>query len=296
MNSSQIALNFGFLPYRRTFKEGRAPHLSIRFKDLDFHIDSTPGQGFNLITHAHLDHYGQTNLRNRNAIASKETVKILETITGKIFSGMIFEIGETVRISDLRIKTFPTYHIYGSAAFYFPEIELLVTGDVKSWKKLPKCRVLLTEATYSYPSDVFEDEVDLLLEKAEKGHCFGAYPIGKAQRVAKIFNEEGIEFCAEEKIAKLCKALNIETGKSGAKIVSPSKIENGYILTAQKFYKLPRIVISDHLDFRGIIEMIEHCEPEHVIFYHGKVSKALIEKVEKMGITVSKITDIDVYL
>ncbi|MEM3928438.1 MAG: MBL fold metallo-hydrolase, partial [Archaeoglobaceae archaeon] len=230
MNSSQIAINFGFLPYRRTCGERKKPHFSIRFNDFDFHIDSSPGNGFNLITHAHSDHYGQTNLGNPNAIASNETAKILETVSEKKFSGIRFEVGETIKIADLKIKTFPTFHIHGSSAFYFPDLELLITGDVKSWKKLPKCRVLVTEATYSHPSNVFEDEIELLLEKAEEGNSLGAYPIGKAQRVAKILSNEGIEFCTEEKIAKICRALDIEIGEEGAKIVSPSRVENGYIL------------------------------------------------------------------
>ncbi|MFN3383561.1 MAG: MBL fold metallo-hydrolase RNA specificity domain-containing protein [Archaeoglobaceae archaeon] len=296
MNSSQIALKFGFLPYKRVLGERKKPHFSIRVEDVDFHIDSTPGAGFNLITHAHSDHYGQKNLENSSAIASDETAKILEVVSEKSFSGIRFKIGETIKLGDFKIKTFPTFHIYGASAFYFPNLDLLITGDVKSWKKLPKCKVLITEATYSHPSNVFEDEIELLLEKAMEGHCLGAYPIGKAQRVAKILNHEGIEFCADEKIANICKALGIEVGNGGAKITSPSKLKKGYILTAQKYYKLPRITISDHLDYRGLLEMIEHCKPEHVIFYHGKVSKAMIEKLKEMDITASTIDDIDVFL
>ncbi|MEM0088772.1 MAG: MBL fold metallo-hydrolase [Archaeoglobaceae archaeon] len=295
MNSSQIALNFGFLPYRRTCGNKCKPHFSIRFSDLDFHIDSSPGNGFNLITHAHSDHYGQKNLENPNAIASDETARILETVTEKRFSGIRFKVGETIKIADLKIKTFPTFHIHGSSAFYFPKLKLLITGDVKSWKKLPKCKVLITEATYSHPSNVFEEEIELLLEKAEEGNNLGAYPIGKAQRVAKILSNEGIEFCAEEKIANICRALDIEIGEEGAKLLSPSKLKNGYILTAQKYYRLPRIVISDHLDYRGLLKMIEHCKPEHVIFYHGRVSKAMIEKLREMDITASTLDEIDVH-
>ncbi len=296
MNSSQIALNFGFLPYREVFGERKKPHFSIRVDNLDFHIDSTPGTGFNLITHAHSDHYGQRNVENPRAIASDETAKILEVVSEKSFLGVRFKIGETIKVGDLKIKTFPTFHIYGASAFYFPKLDLLITGDVKSWKKLPKCKVLITEATYSHPSNVFEDEIELLLEKAEEGHCLGAYPIGKAQRVARILSNDGIEFCVDEKIAKICRALGIEVGSGGAKITSPSKLKKGYILTAQKYYKLPRIVISDHLDYRGLLEMIEHCKPEHVIFYHGKASKTLIEKLKERGITVSTLEDIDVFL
>lgn len=296
MNSSQIAFEFGFLPYRRICKGRKKPHFSIRIDGTDFHIDSSPGEGFNLITHAHSDHHGHRNLENPNAVASDETARILEIVGEKKFAGIKFKIGKTIKIADFRIKTYPTFHIHGSSAFYFPDLDLLITGDVKSWRMLPRCRVLVTEATYSHPTDVFEDEIEILLEKAEEGHCLGAYPIGKAQRVAKILNDEGIEFCAEERISRLCKALGIETGESGAELLPPSKVEEGYILTAQKHYRLPRIVISDHLDYRGLLKMIEHCKPELVIFYHGKVSRIMVEKMREMDISVSTLEDVDVFL
>jgi putative mRNA 3-end processing factor len=53
-------------------------------------------------------------------------------------------------------------------------------------------------------------------------------------------------------------------------------------------------VISDHLDFRGLLEMIDHCSPEHVIFYHGKPSKELIEVVGEDVSDVSVLSDLDI--
>ncbi|MEM0330279.1 MAG: MBL fold metallo-hydrolase RNA specificity domain-containing protein, partial [Archaeoglobaceae archaeon] len=72
--------------------------------------------------------------------------------------------------------------------------------------------------------------------------------------------------------------------------------KDGYILTAQRYYRHPRIVISDHMDYRGIIAMVEHCKAEHVIFYHGKPSIKLKEELAEMGITCSTLKDIDVTL
>jgi len=59
VNSLQIAMKYGFLPYRRQSRCFFKPHFSIRVEDFDIHIDSSPGKGFNPITHAHSDHYEQ---------------------------------------------------------------------------------------------------------------------------------------------------------------------------------------------------------------------------------------------
>lgn len=292
MNSIEIAENYGFLVYRKK----SYPHLSLRFNGIDFHIDTKPAEGFNLVTHAHSDHYGQRNVGNPNAVASVETAKILEAITGKRFSGIVFEVGESLELNGVKVETFPTKHIHGATAFYLRKADVLITGDVKDWKKLPKCRVLITEATYGHPSFIFEDEVEKLLCTAKKGANLGAYPIGKAQRVAELLSREGCEFTAEEKISRICSALGIEVGNSGARIVSPKNLSEGYILTAQRYYRFPRIVISDHTDYRGLIAMVEHCKAEHVIFYHGKPSERLKKDLEERGVSSSTLRDVDITL
>ena len=249
MNSLEIAENYGFLLYRKS----SYPHVSLRFKGVDFHVDTKPGEGgFNLITHAHSDHYGVRNLQNPNAVASLETAKILEAVTGKSFAGRTFRVGEILDLGGLKIETFPTKHIHGASAFYIRGADVLITGDVKDWRRLPKCRVLITEATYGHPSFVFEDEIEKLIRAAKGRVTLGAYPIGKAQRVAEILSKEGLDFTAEDRIRKICSALGIEVGNSGARIVSPRHLDNGYILTAQRYYRIPRIVISDHVDYRGV--------------------------------------------
>jgi len=284
--------------YRRRYGKGCKPHFSLCIEGLHYHIDTSPADhGINLITHAHSDHYGQRNMENSRAVASRESAAILEACTGKKFSGAVFKVGSRIRIGDMRIKTYPTFHMHGSAAFYFRDSDILITGDVKDYSKLPKCKILVTEATYGHPSQVFEEEVDRLLKVAssERG-VFGAYPIGKAQRVAEILSKEGFGFSAEDRIAKICSAVGFEPS-DGPFIASPRNLHlygGGYILTAQKFYRWPRITLSDHLDYRGILEMIDHCEPEEVVFYHGKPSKRLLEYLRNEGIVCRTLNDLQV--
>ncbi len=266
----------------------------MRIGEIDFHVDSYPGKGYNLITHAHSDHFGLRNVLNFKAVASEETAKILSIISGKRFRGCTFKVGEKLKLGEVEIKTFDTHHIIGSSAFYFPEKDVLITGDVKNYEELPKCRLLITEATYANKNYVFDDEIDVLLEKAEEGAVFGAYPVGKAQRVAKILLENGIGFEAGGLIARISKEFGL-IPEGGTKIVSTKEVknfENGYYLSAQRFYR-KRITISDHADYRRLLEMIDHCEPEHILFYHGEPSRSFKEELRNMGYSYSTLRDLD---
>lgn len=298
MDTLYILENFGFLPFRRIENGKTRVHLSLRF-DVDFHIDSSPSNsGYNLITHAHTDHYGHCNMKNRNAIASEETATILEAATSGEFFGRCFDLGETLKFDELRVKTYPTEHIPGSSAFLIDSnSKVLVTGDVKDYSDLPECDVLVTEATYGKPEDIFSEEIDRVIDEANKS-VYGVYPIGKAQRVARILNEAGYKVSAEERIRLICHSLGIDCHSDGdVKLVSPKSLQRSegkkFILTAQRFYWYPRIVVSDHLDYSGIIGMIEHCDPEHVIFYHGKPSNKLCEEIESMGIGVTLLKNLE---
>lgn len=286
-----------FKIYRRRYGRGFRPHLSLLIDDIPFHIDSSPGEGYNLITHAHSDHHGQRNVSNGGAVASIETARILEVVTKERFEGRMFEVGDKLHLSGVKVETYPTYHIHGSAAFHFVDHDILVTGDVKDYRDLPECSFLITEATYGHPKHVFEEEIDRLVKAASAGAALGAYPIGKAQRVAEILLENGVDFTAERKIAEICRALGIEHGHSGSRIVSPRRVYEygGYILTAQNFYRCPRITLSDHLDYRGIVEMVHHCNPEIVIFYHGRPSKHLLDELERDGFRCLTLKDFEKY-
>jgi len=308
MNSLYFLENFGFLPFRRKGNRSVKPHLTLRFNSdviVDFHVDSYKGvpnvpnddyRFYNLITHAHSDHYGQNNLSNENALASLETAKILSAIAGKRFSGRTFRLGDKFEIEGLKIKTYNTKHIFGSTAFLIEsDYKILITGDVKDFSSLPKCDVLITEATYGSPDFVFEDEIEKLIDNAENS-TFGVYPVGKAQRTAKILTENGYDVNASQRISRLCKLFGIDVSEDAdVNLVSPRRLSEcqgkRYILTAQRFYRWPRIVISDHLDFLGILDMIDHCNPEHVIFYHGKPTEALLSLLDR---DYSLLRDLDV--
>ncbi len=295
MSVIDIAEAFNALIFRRRYGSGFKPHFSIRIEGVDFHIDSSPGKGYNLITHAHSDHFGQSNMKNFKAIASQETSAILSAVSGESFRGIAHKLNDRIDAGGVRIRSYPTFHIFGSTAYHFNSHGILITGDVKDFSKLPACEFLVTEATYGSPSHIFEDDLERVLVEAKAGNELGVYPVGKAQRIAKFLAENGVGFKTTEKIRRICNALEIEFDHGEAELLPPKMVRNGYVLSAQKFYKR-RITVSDHLDYRGLIEMIEHCNPDYVLFYHGKPSRKLVDEIRKSGRKAFTLSEIDLYL
>ncbi|AKG90783.1 Beta-lactamase superfamily domain [Geoglobus ahangari] len=295
MSILDIAESFGTLIFRRKYGRGFRPHFSIRVNGVDFHIDSSPGKGYNIITHAHSDHFGQRNMKNHKAIASTETAKILEAVSGERFRGSVHEVGERLKLGGVSVATYPTHHMHGSTAYHFRDSGILITGDVKDFSDLPECEFLIAEATYGHPNYVFDDEIDRVIEVAENGYELGVYPIGKAQRIATLLSQHEIGFRTVDKIERICRALGIDYQDGDAMLLPPKSVTNGYVLSAQNFYR-NRITVSDHVDYRGIIGLVEHCNPDYVLFYHGNPTKRLVSEIERSGRKVLTLSDIDVWL
>ncbi|MCL2550110.1 MAG: hypothetical protein FWE78_04180 [Methanimicrococcus sp.] len=74
-----------------------------------------------------------------------------------------------------------------------------MTGDVKDARSLPKCDILLTEASYGDPADsncYFKDDIDglrhvVLSHIGERRIAFGAYEFGKSQKAVSILRDMG---------------------------------------------------------------------------------------------------------
>ncbi|MDL2261258.1 hypothetical protein LJC08_03395 [Methanimicrococcus sp. OttesenSCG-928-J09] len=213
MYSKELA-ELGFVVFRRQNDNGgMKPHLFIRFKSKDgrlltFAVDTTrlpanqnPPDAY-LITHAHSDHYGKSAMLSDKSWCSEETARALEIRYEKTYQGQTFKTGEIVDICGVPVQTFDVFHTPGSSAFYW-ENELgnsiMVTGDVKDASLLPKCDVLLTEASYGDPDDLscyFKDDISalhhaVLSNVGKRRIAFGAYEFGKSQKAVSIIREMG---------------------------------------------------------------------------------------------------------
>jgi putative mRNA 3-end processing factor len=292
----------GLLPVRHRTSGGNfKPHLSLTFRSggelRTFGIDTTRNgrkgdeQHF-LITHAHTDHHGKSAMLSGRALASDKTAITLEMRHDQYFKGTTFKVGDTLEVDGVKVQTFDTHHSIGSTAFYWENdlgVRVLVTGDVKDFRGLPKCDVLVTEATYGDPYDpgcIFRDDYDAF--EAALGHRrvgFGAYAFGKAQRAVSMIRGLGCDdpIAMDRSSLMLTRLLlGDEAGEltalNGAEarlsITSPWTLNHlpcgtkKYVLTGQRHYEHPTICISDHLDFAGLRDMVYAIGPELTLVYH----------------------------
>ena len=313
MYSKELA-ELGFVIFRRQNDTGGLkPHLFIRFKSkegrlLTFAIDTTrvpasqnPPDAY-LITHAHSDHYGKSAMLSDSSWCSEETARALEIRYEKAYKGSTFKNGETFTVCGAEIQTFDVYHTPGSSAFYW-ENELgnsiLITGDVKDARNLPKCDVLLTEASYGDPSDLscyFQDDVHglhhaVLSHIGERKVVFGAYEFGKSQKAVSILRGMGYNgsIAMNGKTLSLTESFVQNAGdlaeidasrnfSCNIGIVPISELSffssdvRKYVLTCRPDYPFENIRLSDHLDVDGLTQMVKDICPKITVIYHPNKS------------------------
>ena len=305
------------------------PHLALRFKDRDgklrmFSVDTTrsPKKCIQpdayLITHAHSDHHGKSAMLSERALCSEKTALALELRHERKYMGRTFRLGESFDLGGVRVRTFPTGHTVGAAAFFWENevgTKILVTGDVKDASALPSCDVLITEANYGDPSDPschFEDDPESLKRALFEngfennfengGVAFGAYDFGKAQRTVELLR--GFGYDGAIRMASKGRALTghmleeagslagLEEDGSGVFVVPPwdlgklpSNIKK-YVLTCRTDYPYPNIRISDHLDAGGLEAMVRKIDPEVAVIYHpgGPRPGRFSEHLNSLGI------------
>ncbi|HTY91696.1 MAG TPA: hypothetical protein VMC84_11015 [Methanocella sp.] len=300
--------DMGFTAIRRRTSGGKCkPHFSLSFKaggnDITFGIDTTrlsrSDDQYFLITHAHTDHYGKSAMLSKRSIASDKTAMALELRHDLRFEGMRFSVGEALDVEGVEVKTYHTYHSIGSTAFYWENevgVRALVTGDIKDHKDLPKCDLLVMEATYGNPGDlscIFKDDYDAFEAALGERHVgFGAYSFGKAQRAVSLIREMGDERPIEMDRSALMLTRHLlgdeagEIGRlgefdGGLCITSPWSLDRlpygmkKYVLTGQHYYDHPCICISDHTDFNGLRELVEQVDPKFVIVYHPEMGNSV---------------------
>ena len=327
MDRSKSLVDMGFLPMRyRTSGGNYKPHFSISFlsggERRTFGIDTTRNgrkdDQYFLITHAHSDHNGKSAMLSERSIASDKTVVTLQLRHDQYFKGTTFKVGETIDVDGVKVKTYDPGHSIGSTAFLWENdqgVKILVTGDVKDFSRLPKCDVLVTEATYGSPSDpgcVFSDDVDAFAAAlSHKRVGFGAYAFGKTQRAVSMIRELGYDTPIEMDKSALRITRHLlgddagelaELGELDGRLCITSPWHLGrlpmgmkkFVLTGQKHYEHPTICISDHLDFGGLREMVYAVDPELTLVYHpeegnSSLFSAFLNENGKQSITLAEL-------
>ncbi|MCJ7443685.1 MAG: MBL fold metallo-hydrolase [Methanotrichaceae archaeon] len=305
---------------RRINGRGRStPHLSLGFDSHLFSIDTSRSPNASLqpdaylITHAHSDHHGKSAMLSPFAIASAETARALEIRYGRKYKGQTFDVGDNIQIKNVKVQTFPTGHTIGSSAFYWETelgVRVLITGDVKDYCALPRCDLLVMEANYGDPWDpscCFEDDLASFFEATESGASFGAYVFGKAQRAVGLIRAMGYKGIIGMDTQSLALTRELmqnsaplaEVGDANTNVVSPWNLgripgSNKFVLTGREDMPYPAIKLSDHLDFRGLMRMVEHTSPHEILIYHpeGKRASLLANYLRQCGMEANSLSEI----
>ena len=328
---SKKLIDLGVLALRQRNSRGTfKPHVSLRFRGNEgdlrtFSIDTTRTPGKHpqpdayLITHAHSDHHGKSAMLSPRAVCTEKTAAALEIRHDKKYSGSMCRLGDEIDIEGVKVKTCPTEHTVGAAAFYWENdvgTRILVTGDVKDASKLPPCDVLITEANYGDPEDPschFADDLDSMkCALFENGPvAFGAYEFGKTQRAVELIR--GFGYDGAIRMGARTRALTRSMledagelaeldseGEDGVFVVTPWDLNKlpwnvkKYVLSCRADYPYPIIKISDHLDACGLEDMVKKLNPEVTLVYHpgGNRPSKFSKHLNSIGIDSMSIDQI----
>jgi len=275
----------------------------------DFFIDPLHPVSHAVVSHAHADHAtpGHHKIYCTAPTAAfmhhrypKQPVQSYVTPGYHQF----FELG------SVRIRLIPAGHILGSAQILmeYLGVRYLYTGDYKTQAddtceplEAVRADVLITESTFADPEVTHPDPVSEIVKLNGAAHSIllGAYTLGKAQRLTALINNH----CPELRVLvhhtilpvhRLYSSLGadlryepynrkeMKAASRGAVYLVPPMTFNSYYratgvlrVFASGWKHLQHrndmeLYISDHVDWRDILEYIRLVEPREIWTMHGE--------------------------
>jgi putative mRNA 3-end processing factor len=265
-----------------------------------------------LISHAHGDHAIPNSGTVYTSAATKLIMnRRYKNSVRSAFREVNFR--ETFYLNDVAITFLPAGHMLGSAMILleYQNKRYLYTGDFKlqadescEAHEFVPADFLITESTfanpeYSHPDPV--EEIRKLNEVKGQNIILGAYAVGKAQRITQLVSR----YCSGKKILvhneiikfhEVYESCGIDLGKWERYTRQQFKKEENciYILPPNWFHRYSGtesykvfatgwkqahikcdsvLNISDHADWKDLLEMIEKTNPEIVFTLHGDGSR-----------------------
>ena len=279
--------------------------VQISFNNIKIFLDPIVSVKFSIVSHAHADHCPY--LLIDKPIATEQTEKLIK-VKDKNFSAINLEYNKKLKLDEVTIEFIDAKHILGSSMILIEnEKSILYTGDFRNTDFDEEVDILIIESTYGKPEFIFpdiEEEIEKMIKWINSQTIYkkveiGAYPIGKAQEIIKILNE----YSLYPSVTKTIKKFNEVYENFGEKLIA----EKNSDIIVRPFYEtlsnpLPNcahclvsgwgiinkfnfktFIISDHLDFKGLVEFVENVNPKIVYTYHG-FSKEFAEYLNKKGI------------
>ncbi len=270
-------------------------------------LDPIVSDFISFVSHSHSDHL--PNYIATLPITTKET-KELAKVKFKDFDSLTFEYNKKIKFFDINFTLYDANHILGSFIAYIEKdgASILYAPDFRLESFDKDVEILIIESTfgdpiYKFPS--YEEEVERFVkyvknkvEIMNKKVEIGAYALGKAQEIIKILNEHNIY----PQVSKTIEKYNKVYEKFGIKLKCENKSNviirpfhevlfnplpnyeqifvTGWALT--KKFNGKGFVISDHLDFYGLLKFVENVNPKIIYTFHG-FSEKFAEELRKRG-------------
>ena len=284
-----------------TYKNG----VVIKIKNKTIFLDPIVSNNLSIVSHAHLDHSPYLTLTP--PLTTKETEELIK-VREPSFKAISIKQNKKIKFEEFSLKFIDANHILGSSMILIENDEkILYTGDFRKKEIDEDVDTLIIETTYGLPDLVFpplEEEIEKMIKWIKLNNLhgkkveIGAYALGKAQEIIKILNENNIFPSVSRTIEK----FNEVYRKFGVKLETERKSDVTIRPLHEVIYKpLPNyahcllsgwgiinrfpfktFIISDHLDFKGLLEFVENLNPKKIYTIHG-YSKEFANYLEKIG-------------
>lgn len=281
-------------------------------------LDPKVSDLISFVSHAHADHcpFGFVT----NPYCTEETYELIK-LRDPYFEANAVKENEKIKFDDFSVKLINSGHVLGAVQILIEADDktILYTGDFKVSSSLTckpirihQADILITESTYGMPNYVFEPIENVrkkIIEWVKKQFeanfsvDLGGYHIGKAQEAIKLLNEHDIVPKVSETIRRYSEVYRkfgvkldfLEPGEETNIFVKPMHLLNfnrrknvkvaaltGWSLVDRFPFGFP---LSDHCDFRQIMEFVEQVNPKKVYCIHGFTQQLASEIKKRLGIT-----------
>jgi len=278
------------------------------------------------ITHAHVDHSRAFKVNHLPKFSSEETMRLASLDGAQADRWRPMPPGTRIVIDDIEVTSYPSGHVLGSYQFKVdtPEGSILFTGDLNTRgartvepAKPVQCDVLIIESTFGSPYFVFPSD-DVIAEEmvdwankilsGGKIPVFQADPLGNAQEIIRIFNENtSLPIITHWRISKINRVYELYGYKMkyvnmgdedaeelishrNAVLIMPKNLD---LSASQEYvsalvsgwalkFKRRSFPLSDHADFPNLMKFVSECNPKLVLTYHGgRFNNVLAKHIER---------------
>lgn len=278
--------------------------IELEIEGVKINLDPRKKAELSFVSHAHSDHV-PSSMDGKVLLSSHTSSLISKSATDP------HDFGERIEIGPLKLSILESGHMLGAGQLLIENgMRAVYTGDLNlkggatvGKAVVPKCDVLIIEATYGHPRYNFPDREEVVKEirdwvddclKQNLTPVLLGYSLGKAQELTKYLSSD-FPVAVHESIYsnnKKYEELGVDLGEyslfegqcAGAVIIPPTArkslnserfrfaFTSGWALHdgAVRRYSANRgFPLTDHCGFDDLVEYVERADPQMVYTTHG---------------------------